>query len=42
LGQTGETIKKDAFEFLGAMESKIRQSMGILSAMKAEVDKKSP
>jgi hypothetical protein len=40
LGQTGETIKKDAFEFLGAMESKIRQSMGILSAMKAESDKK--
>lgn len=40
LGQTGETIKKDAFEFLGAMESKIRQSMGILSAMKAEADKK--
>ena len=40
LGQTGETIKKDAFEFLGAMESKIRQSMGILSAMKAESEKK--
>jgi hypothetical protein len=39
LGQTSESIKKDAFEFLGAMESKLRQSMGILSAMKAERDK---
>jgi hypothetical protein len=40
LGQTSETIKKDAFEYLGTMESKIRQSMGILSAMKAESEKK--
>ena len=36
LKQSGDSIDKDAFEYLGSMESKIRQSMGILSAIKTD------
>lgn len=40
LNQTKNEIDEDVFEWLGSMESRIRQSMGNVAAMKADFEQK--